>query len=310
MTDAFNGAAAAVIATCITNPADVLKSRLQFQGEVKSRSNQARPYTGVLRSMAAIARKEGVKGMYRGFAPSIVIQAMGNATRFGVFYSKEAFGYVDPRQTPFHVNFAFALLSSVVAGVMVCPLYNVKTRMQITSSNPALAVGHQHHHSNWTAAFSQITSTDGYRGLWTGWQAFMPRVMVSTTTRFSLYDTIKGYLLLAGLPESTTTHALAGGLASGLSVITSHPLDFLSVRMMNQPTHEGKPLYYLTTRACFWASLKEGNPDGKATLSGVANLYKGCGVHFLRMAPHYTITFVLAEYFKQLTSSKSSKSSP
>jgi hypothetical protein len=64
------GGAAAIAAISVMHPVDVVKSRLQIQGEKAG----GRRYTGVVSSLIQIARSEGVRGLYRGLIPAYAMQ--------------------------------------------------------------------------------------------------------------------------------------------------------------------------------------------------------------------------------------------
>jgi hypothetical protein len=66
------GGAAAIAAISVMHPVDVVKSRLQIQGE--NGVGRGKRYTGVVSSLVRIARSEGVRGLYRGLLPAYAMQ--------------------------------------------------------------------------------------------------------------------------------------------------------------------------------------------------------------------------------------------
>ena len=60
------GGGAALVAITCTHPIDVVKTRLQVQGELGAND---RAYRGIVSSLGTIARREGTRGLYMGCCP-------------------------------------------------------------------------------------------------------------------------------------------------------------------------------------------------------------------------------------------------
>ena len=58
------GALAACGAVTVTNPMEVVKTRLQLQGELASKGQVKKVYTGVFQALRKIAINEGIKGLF------------------------------------------------------------------------------------------------------------------------------------------------------------------------------------------------------------------------------------------------------
>ena len=56
------GALAACGAVTVTNPMEVVKTRLQLQGELAAKGQVKRIYTGIFQALKVIAINEGIKG--------------------------------------------------------------------------------------------------------------------------------------------------------------------------------------------------------------------------------------------------------
>lgn len=61
-----SGGLAACFAVTLTNPLEVVKTRLQLQGELASRSQVTRVYTGVFQALGKIGKNEGIRGLQKG----------------------------------------------------------------------------------------------------------------------------------------------------------------------------------------------------------------------------------------------------
>jgi hypothetical protein len=60
------GALAACGAVTVTNPMEVVKTRLQLQGELAAKGQVKKVYTGVFQALRIIAMNEGIKGKVPG----------------------------------------------------------------------------------------------------------------------------------------------------------------------------------------------------------------------------------------------------
>jgi solute carrier family 25 protein 34/35 len=75
------GAAATCGASTFSNPFEVVKTRLQLQGELKTAS----PYRGATHAFWTILRTEGLRGIQKGLIPGYGYQIIMNGTRFGAY---------------------------------------------------------------------------------------------------------------------------------------------------------------------------------------------------------------------------------
>lgn len=80
--DLVLGATACCLACVFTNPLEVVKTRLQLQGELQAPGTYARPYRGFVSSVAAVARADGLWGLQKGLAAGLLYQGLMNGARF------------------------------------------------------------------------------------------------------------------------------------------------------------------------------------------------------------------------------------
>eukprot|EP01010_Urceolus_cornutus_P000581 NODE_1100_length_1105_cov_256.340909_g841_i0.p1 GENE.NODE_1100_length_1105_cov_256.340909_g841_i0~~NODE_1100_length_1105_cov_256.340909_g841_i0.p1 ORF type:complete len:324 (-),score=78.72 NODE_1100_length_1105_cov_256.340909_g841_i0:132-1040(-) len=289
--DAIFGAVASCAAMSICNPFDVVKSRLQMQGEMSKDS--PRLYGGIGRSLVKIGRVEGITRLYSGLVAALWYQLIGNGVRFGVYgVLKEAIGIDETMAAPWE-RIGVALVSGTAAGFAACPLFALKTRMQVATKHADLAVGTQHTHPNFRAAFAHIYHSQGLRGYWNGWRAFVPRVMALVTAQLATYDIMKTIIKNNEvLPEGVITQAASSSAATAVAVLTMQPFDLVASRLMNQPHENGKPTKYHGAVDCLLKTVRS---------EGIPAVYKGGLSNFCRMGPQYTLTFVFFEQLKSLS---------
>lgn len=66
-----SGGMAACFAVTVTNPLEVVKTRLQLQGELASKGQAKKIYTGVFQALGVIAKNEGFRGLQRGLLTAV-----------------------------------------------------------------------------------------------------------------------------------------------------------------------------------------------------------------------------------------------
>lgn len=77
------GGLAASGACLFSNPFDVIKTRMQLQGELRRRGEHAIFYKNVFHGGWVIAKNEGVRGLQKGLVTAIFMHSIRNSTRLG-----------------------------------------------------------------------------------------------------------------------------------------------------------------------------------------------------------------------------------
>lgn len=77
------GGTAAVCAGFFTNPLEVLKTRMQLQGELKAKGQHAVHYKNVLHAGYVVARNDGILALQKGLVPALWVQLVLNGSRLG-----------------------------------------------------------------------------------------------------------------------------------------------------------------------------------------------------------------------------------
>ncbi|XP_048206257.1 solute carrier family 25 member 34 isoform X2 [Perognathus longimembris pacificus] len=139
--DLVLGASACCLACVFTNPLEVVKTRLQLQGELQARGTYPRLYRGLVGSVVAVARADGLRGLQKGLAAGLLYQGLMNGVRFYCYSLACQAGLA---QQPGGTVVAGAVAGALGAFVG-SPAYLVKTQLQ-AQSVATVAVGHQHQH--------------------------------------------------------------------------------------------------------------------------------------------------------------------
>ncbi|OZJ02322.1 hypothetical protein BZG36_04447 [Bifiguratus adelaidae] len=293
------GGLAACGAVTFTNPWEVIKTRLQLQGElVRAGALTAadRPYHNSFQGLSLIFRNEGIRGIQRGLGAAYVYQVCLNGTRLGTYEPirnglSDLFAVGHGNEAPVILRMASGGLCGAMGAALGSPLYLIKTRMQ--SYSPVVTmIGHQHKYKSSLSALTGIWKHEGIKGMYRGMDAAMARAAAGSSVQLPTYDATKALLKTrANIPEGFGLH-FASSLICGFFVCcVMNPFDVVSTRMYNQGVDlkTGKGLLYKNPVDCFVKTMGT---------EGIRGLLKGFSAHYLRIGPHTVIMFVFLEQLK------------
>ncbi|KAJ1963025.1 Mitochondrial oxaloacetate carrier protein [Dipsacomyces acuminosporus] len=296
------GSLASCGAVTFTNPFEVVKTRLQLQGELAKHSpNTPKVYQNVAQAFWTIGKHEGLRGLQKGLGPGYLYQIMLNGTRLGFYEPTKGVLYKvftgrpsDPNHPNIPLNVAAGGICGMAGAALGSPFFLVKTRMQ-SASNFA-AVGFQHNYKSSLDGLRRIWREGGVRGLYRGMDAAMMRAGAGSAVQLATYDQCKMYIInnlgRYGLHDSSIkTHFLASMVTGFFVCMAMNPFDVISTRMYNQKSGSGGHggALYKNPLQCFYKTV---------TTEGVFSLYKGFLAHYLRLGPHTILMFVFVEQIK------------
>ncbi|XP_063232893.1 solute carrier family 25 member 35-like [Bacillus rossius redtenbacheri] len=290
------GAVAAMGAGVFTNPLEVVKTRLQLQGELQSKGVYTVHYRNFFHAFYAIAREEGVLALQKGLVPGLWYQLCLNGVRLGGYQFAEKRGWTqgDDGTVSAPKCAVVGVVSGCAGAFAGSPFYLVKTHLQSQAAG-SIAVGHQHSYAGGSfRALAGIYRRHGVAGLWRGNLGAMPRSAVVSASGFVSFSTVKELLfqheLFVGWPLMNTFIAsMVGGL---VVTVCMTPFDVVMTRLYNQGVDkEGRGLLYRGVADCFVKI---------ARAEGAAGLYKGFAAGYARMGPHVVLCFVFWDALKRL----------
>jgi len=299
----FAASAVSACGACVfTNPFEVVKTRLQLDGEggaAGAAARGGRQYRGVAHALAAIARSEGLGGLQAGLSAALLYQVTMNGCRLGLYEPaqgllRDRLG-LDPAR-PLVKGLAGAL-SGAVGAALGSPFYLVKARLQAQSVGGAFRA--REAHAPYAGALDALRRVHreegGLRGLLRGVDGALPRVMCGSAAQLSSYDVFKAAIaaepaLLGGLAPagSVAQHVAASLCASLLTVTVMNPLDVVSTRLYQSA---GRNTVYRGPLDCGLQLVRA---------EGLAALQKGWAAQFARLGPHTVLTFVFLEQVRPL----------
>ncbi len=303
--EVVNGGMSSAVAAAITNPLDVLKIRMQVQGELQPPpgTNRSLLYDPAhpARALRAMVRADGLKALGAGAGAAVSYNFLMNGVRLGLYSTLERRGLIQHADGRVSVaaSVFVSSLGGVVGAVVANPFFLVKTQL-MTQSSAARAptsqsVGFQHAHQNTLDAFRSLHSSHGLAGLYQGFSAAIPRIIGGSVSQLVSYSFIKDELEAQGVfPVDSLWTSFVGGFLSGFVVVAAvTPFDVVSVRLSNQPLDErGRGKVYRSYRDCVTKIVRS---------EGVSGLYKGAVPSYIRLGPQNLIQLLVWDYLNSIS---------
>eukprot|EP01133_Synstelium_polycarpum_P002666 gene2666-3081_t len=282
------GSAASICATTFTNPIELVKTRLQLQGELQM---SARIYTGIGDAFVKIWKAEGPLGLQRGLFPAYLSQGTMQGVRLGTYDSIKTLLGADPSHSSYFLkNMTAGALAGGLGAAVGSPFDLVKVRMQAARMfpNDPQFTGY----TNTYSAFRQIISKEGFKGLTRGMATSAQRTGVGSAIQLSTYFESKRFVMATGLFQDNIYAHLVSSMIAGLFVtVGMNPFDVARTRLYYQGQGNSQGEKYKSLMDCIYKTVKH---------EGFFALYKGFGAHYLRLGPHTILTLVFWEQFKVL----------
>uniref|UniRef100_A0A034W8Q0 Solute carrier family 25 member 35 n=1 Tax=Bactrocera dorsalis TaxID=27457 RepID=A0A034W8Q0_BACDO len=274
------GGLAAMGATTFTNPIDVVKTRIQLQGELAARGTYVVPYKGILHGMVTVVRNDGWTGLQKGLVPTMYFQFIVNGVRLGIHTSAVNMGWTRNKngEESFGLNLFWGAAGGAMGAYFSSPFFMIKTQLQSRASKQ-VAVGYQHEHTGMLSALRTVYRQGGISGLWRGSTASIARASIGSGAQLATFGPIKSFLRENNLIVQPALNSLCGGFIAGCCVtVAMTPADVMMTRIYNQGLDaNGKGLLYNGWLDCFMKT---------ARAEGLYGLYKGFWANYVRLVPH------------------------
>lgn len=284
-----DGGIASCGAAVFSNPFEVMKTRLQLQGELQKRGEYTVQYRGMLHGLVKVAQTEGFLALQKGLVASFCHQAVQNSVRLGIYPTIR----LTMEQLMGASGFLMGILAGAIAGaisaVISSPFFLVKTRLQAESKVKG-AVGEQHHYRGVGHALSSIYRANGVKGLFQGVTTACWRTSIGSAAQLATYDSSKAMAVRwLQLPDRDMRVHFAAAASAALAItVTMNPFDVVMTRSYNAKTTER---YAASTLGAMLQVLR---------IEGLEGLYKGSVALWSRTAPHTIMTFLFLEQFRNL----------
>ncbi|XP_028029248.1 mitochondrial 2-oxoglutarate/malate carrier protein [Bombyx mandarina] len=269
------GGLAGMAATCVVQPLDLIKTRMQLSGSGKSSFTVA----------GEIVAKEGFFSLYAGLSAGLLRQATYTTTRLGVY--SWLFDAYRERNAGANPGFGTKTMLGVAAGSIGAfvgtPAEVALIRM---TADGRLPQEQRRNYKNVADALIRIVREEGVLKLWRGATPTVGRAMVVNAAQLSTYSQARE--ALAGrVPDGVALHFCASMVSGLVTTIASMPVDIIKTRIQNAA--KGQSQLSVVT------SLLRNE--------GVLSLWKGFLPYYARLGPHTVLTFIFLEqmntaYFK------------
>ncbi|KAM3957922.1 mitochondrial 2-oxoglutarate/malate carrier protein-like [Aphomia sociella] len=269
------GGLAGMSATCVVQPLDLIKTRMQLSGGGRSSFTVA----------GEIVAREGFFSLYTGLSAGLLRQATYTTSRLGVY------------------NWLFDMYKEQNAGAT--PGFGTKTLLGIAAGGTGAFVGtpaevalirmtadgrlpkeQRRNYKNVVDALVRIVKEEGTLKLWRGAMPTVGRAMVVNAAQLGTYSQARE-IFLGYISEGIFLHFCASMVSGLITTIASMPVDIIKTKIQNAAKGESQ-LAVVTNLL---------------RTEGVFSLWKGFLPYYARLGPHTVLTFIALEqmnaaYFK------------
>lgn len=312
------GGIASIIAGCSTHPLDLIKVRMQLQGENHAAPNhhhhiQLRPAfafnsttiaapgghlhipppppkAGPVSVGLKIFQTEGVAGLFSGVSATVLRQTLYSTTRMGLYeVFKQKWSDPNSGTLPLGRKIAAGLVAGGIGAAVGNPADVAMVRMQADGRLPA---SQRRNYKSVVDAISQMAKQEGVTSLWRGSSLTVNRAMIVTASQLASYDQFKETILEKGfMKDGLGTHVTASFAAGFVASVASNPVDVIKTRVMNMRVEPGMAAPYNGALDC---ALKTVRAEGPMAL------YKGFIPTISRQGPFTVVLFVTLEQVRKL----------
>ncbi|NXO26963.1 S2540 protein, partial [Cisticola juncidis] len=246
-------------------------------------------FKGTLDAFVKIIRIEGIKSLWSGLVPTLIMVVPTTAIYFTCYDQLSEALKTGPGKYDEHIPVIAGSLSRLGSVTVVSPLELIRTQMQYRRLSYKQLYQH----------ISTKVAVDGWFSLWAGWTSTVLRDVPFSAMYWYNYERFKRMMCKeVGANEPTFFVSFTSGAASGsIAAVTTQPFDVVK-------THRQTQLWNSET-------LKIPQRDGKSTWAvmrkivarnGITGLFAGITPRLFKVAPACAIMISTYEYGKSFFS--------
>lgn len=292
-----------MVAGCSTHPLDLIKVRMQLQGEAPTArpafalANAGLPTAqiprpGPISVGIRVVRTEGIPALFSGVSATVLRQVLYSTTRMGLYEMlKEQLQEpgAKPGSLPLVKKIAAGLVAGGIGAAVGNPADVAMVRMQ---ADGRLPVNQRRNYSSVADAIARMVRQEGVTSLWTGSSLTVQRAMIVTASQLATYDQIKESIISHNImKDGLGTHVTSSFSAGFVAAVASNPVDVIKTRIMNMKPEPGQPAPYSGALDCVVKTVKAEGPMA---------LYKGFIPTVTRQGPFTVVLFVTLEQVRKI----------
>lgn len=271
------GGTAGMAATCVVQPLDLIKNRMQLSGVG---GTERLTSVTVIKS---VIKNEGFSGLYVGLSAGLFRQASYTTVRMGVYTSLFEKFSADGKPPGFAMKALMGMAAGAVGAFIGTPAEISLIRM---TSDGRLPAGERRNYKNVFDALIRITREEGLLTLWRGCIPTIGRAMVVNAAQLASYSQAKQALLSTSyFNDNIMCHFVASMISGLVTTAASMPVDIAKTRIQNMKTVNGLPEYKGAGDVLKKVIMRE----------GFFALWKGFTPYYARLGPHTVLTFIILE---------------
>lgn len=268
-------------ATCVVQPLDLVKNRMQLIGADGGKRATS------LSVIKLVVKSEGPFALYDGLSAGLLRQASYTTVRMGVYTSLVERFSVNGK-TPFIVQLLSGLAAGAGGAFVGTPAEVALIRM---TSDGRLPPEQKRNYKNVFNALARIVREEGVRALWTGCTPTIGRSMLVNMCQLASYSQAKQRLVATGyFKEGIILHFFASMISGLITTAASMPVDIAKTRLQSMKVVDGKPQYKGTFDVLAKVIKNE----------GFFCLWRGFTPYYARLGPHTVLTFIILEQLSQV----------
>lgn len=311
------GGIASIVAGCSTHPLDLIKVRMQLQGEslpnpqpqlhnlrpsfaFHSSVNSIHvptpppppppPRVGPISVGMRIVQTEGAAALFSGVSATVLRQTLYSTTRMGLYdVLKQKWTNPQTGSMPLVSKITAGLIAGGIGAAVGNPADVAMVRMQ---ADGRLPLAQRRNYNGVIDAITRMSKQEGVTSLWRGSSLTVNRAMIVTASQLASYDQIKEAILDNGvMGDGLGTHVTASFSAGFVASVASNPVDVIKTRVMNMKVEPGKAPPYNGALDCAMKTVRA---------EGIMSLYKGFIPTISRQGPFTVVLFVTLEQVRKL----------
>jgi solute carrier family 25 protein 14/30 len=220
------GGLSAQVAAVFTNPIDVIKIRLQLQGEGHGWSPSAaglykgQHRKGIVEMFISVVKEEGLLALWKGVLPSLIREITYSSIRLGGYEPIRNMLASSPGGDPSHTKdiplwkkLSAGAIAGAIGSGLANPIDLVKVQQQAVIGYSSTV-----NNAQTLTMLRRIYSEQGIPGLFRGVLPTVQRAALLTATQLGTYDHIKQFLLSSEhFTEGVLLHLCSGSIAGLVS---------------------------------------------------------------------------------------------